>query len=415
MVHLSPSVRGPLAGPDAHVVLFGVDYSWASLAERERLSYDASQARGLLERARWIPGLQEAAIVSTCNRTEFYVVGSLAAADAVLDVVRADRPGVGPHSPQCRLRRAIDDDAVRHLFRVATGTASLILGDGFIVRQMKEALQLASAAGTLGAVLSRSFQQAFKIGHRARRTTDIGRGEASLGAVIATVIHERVSGSPATLLVGAGATARDIARQITKRRIGTLTVVNRTGERAAALARMCGAATGEWDRLDEALQRADVVVCATSARLPIVRGEGLAGRQPLLIDAGVPRNIEPPAGMPCVTVDDLVTRQDEALSRRERAVPAVLRLVDQEMADWHQWMAQRPIEGLLQTLFAGGAAARRGLAADLVARGYPGAEDDVERLIGKWTGGWLKGHAAELREWAGGRRGGPTAPIGTHG
>ena len=385
------------AAPDS-VTLLGVDFSWAPLAERERLSYSARDAALLLARARDLDGLHEAVVLSTCNRTEFYVVGDAHAPEALLALVRAERPGASPHA-QSQLRLVSGDEAVRHLFEVASGVASLLLGDAMIVRQMKAALAVAASAGTLGPVLSRAFQQAFETGRLARATTDIGRGEASLGAVVASTIAHAGRG-PRIVIVGAGTTAKDIARQVAKRAVGSLTIVNRTPGPATALARTCAARTAPWHDLEAEVRAADVVVCATAASVPIIRAEMLGTRRPFLIDVGVPRNIEPPPDAVCLVVDELSAKQDQARARREAAVPAVHALVSQAVLNWQQWLRARPCEALLKEVFVREVEIRQQLVADLVAHGWHGSADAAERIVTRWTGGLLKRHAAELRHWA---------------
>lgn len=382
------------------VTLLGVDFTHASVSVRERVSFSDAQALDLLRRISQFPDLTEAAVVSTCNRTEVYVVGTDAAASAVLEQIHLRRNGDAAAVAECEFRRDVNDAAVRHLIEVATGAQSLILGDGFILRQLKHAQSLAAAAGTLGPVLSHAFNLAFDTGRRARATTDIGRGEGSLGAVIATAVRDTLAPDARILLAGAGATARDIARQLTKRQIGVLTIANRTLEKAAALARSCGAACVPWHDFHATAQAADVVICATASDVPILFPDSFAGRPPLLVDVGVPRNIEPPAGAVCLVIDDLVERQDEARARRERALPVVASLVDAALDEWRGWVWRRPVDVLLKDVFAREAEVRHALVAELMTTGWSGAPADVDRVVRKWTGGLLKQHAAELRQWA---------------
>jgi glutamyl-tRNA reductase len=384
------------------ITLLGVDFTNAPVSVRERVSMSNTQALELLRDVSRVRGLTEAAVVSTCNRTEVYTVGTHAAADAVLDQIHARRKAGEAGPVDCHFSRSVGDAAVRHLVEVATGAQSLILGDSFILRQLKQALGVAAEAGTLGPVLSRAFDIAFDTGRLARARTDIGRGEGSLGAVVAAVVRDRGPANPEILLAGAGATARDIARQLTKRRIGRLTIVNRTDEGADALARACGGATlaAPWHTLRAAAQAADVVICATASDVPILHTDSFAGRVPLLVDVGVPRNIQPPAGATCLVIDDLIERQEEARARRERALPAVRTLVDDALQQWRSWVWARPVDALLKGAFAREAEIRHALVAELVSAGWAGDAGDADRLVGKWTGGLLRQHAAELRQWA---------------
>lgn len=386
--------------PVTNVTLLGIDFTWASLAEREHLCFDATDAAALLLRLEALPGVSEAVVLSTCNRTEVYLAGDGRAADGALRTLRSARPGAPAHSAACLLRQVEGDAAIRHLFEVATGMASRIVGDSLILQQMKQAIHTAGSAGTLGPVLSRAFRQAFSVGERARRTTDIARGDTSLGAVVASAIASRVAGTPRILLVGAGTTARDIARQIAKRRVGALTIANRTRQRADDLAREYGADVAAWADVAAVAGSAEVVVCATASPVPILHAGTIGGRCSLVVDVGVPRNVTPSPAVPCLTVDGLVASRDEARARRALAVPAVEALVAEELASWRTWQANRPVEVLLKDLFAREADARRRLVAEIAACGDLAVSAAVEQAVGRWRGTWLKQHAADLRAWA---------------
>lgn len=396
---LNPSTPG--VSPD--LVLLGIDASWAPIAEREALRYDAAATAALLSEAGTIDGLDEAIVLSTCNRTEFYLVATATAVAAFRARVchrsaTHVRPSIAGHT--AALRFETGDTVVRHACEVASGVASTILGDSFIVRQMKEALTLASAHGTLGPVLSHLFELAFATSRQARQRTDIARGETGLGAVIASVITTRKPGNPRILLIGAGVTARDIARQIDKRRIGQLRVTNRSQVNGEGLARSARAVWCEWDALGREVADADVVICATSAPEPIISTDMLGSHRQLLVDVGVPRNIEASPDRACLVVDDLVALQDDANERRTAAVAGVLAIVEEAMAEWHAWTHALPLESHLKTLFADEAAVRKQIAADLVTHGWNGTLLEAEQFVARRTAPLLKRHAAQLRQWA---------------
>lgn len=396
--------RPPEASPaDWQLAVLGVDFATAPLAVREGLSYDPPAARALLEGARTIPGLREAAIVSTCNRTEFYVVSTrgTSAAAALLQQVRRERPGAAPHGADCALVRLDGDDAAERLLRVACGLESAILGDTFIVRQLKTALGIASGAGTLGPVLSRLFQQAFTAGHRARRDSDIARGEASVGGVIAGLVASRGPGQR-VLVLGAGEAARDIARQCAKRAVTALAIANRTRAKAEALAQACGGTVVDWTDRAQALTVSDVVIAATAAPTPVVDA-GLLGStraDTLLIDVCVPRNLAPRPDRQTLTIDDLAKRRADAAERRRDAVPAVRAIVAEELRRWRDWRRAQPVEQLLKRMFAEVSQRQADLVRELAGSGWTRPEDGAGRLIAKSMRSVLKSHAADLREWA---------------
>jgi glutamyl-tRNA reductase len=387
--------------------LLGVSFVTAPLTVREALSYSHEDAVELLQSVS-IDGLAEAAVVSTCNRTEFY----LFARDGCdvetkwLRHVSSRRPQARIGHESCRVVQTRGVDAARHLFRVASGLDSAILGDAHIGRQLKHALAVAAQAGTLGPVVSHSFRQAFAVGRDARARTEIGRGHASIGSAVAGLVRDRGSLDPQVLLVGAGAAARDIARQLTKWRAGALTVVNRTAERAAQMAQPIGARVAAWENLDAELAAADVIVAATSAPGPILTRDRLTaavsarrGRTLLLIDTGVPRNIEPPDGVSYVTIDEIAARRDKAIDRRRQAVPAAEAIVETAVREWQRWCWAQPAEQLLRQVFAEEVARRAMLVEQIASAGFPGPPAEVDRLLRQTWRPVLKSHARALRTW----------------
>jgi glutamyl-tRNA reductase len=388
--------------------MLGVDFATAPLAVRESLSYTPEAASALLRSAIGISGLREVVVVSTCNRTEFYLATE-PDGDAVaawIAHVRRARPDAPIGHEGCLLFRASGVEAARHLFRVSCGLESSILGDVHIGGQLKKALALAGVAGTLGPFLSQTFRHAFSALKAARSQTDIGRGHASLGSAVAGLIEGRSGAKPRILVLGGGVAARDIGRQLAKWHAGRLIFVNRTREKADELARQLGGQSAAWDGLDEELKAADVFVAATSSVEVLVRREQLArclsaraDRPLLVIDIGVPRNVDPPDGLACVTIDDIAARRDEALARRQHAVPAVEAIIDEECARWAKWVWTRPGDDLLKRVFIEEQRHRAELVETLVAAGFPGASGDLDRLIARSWKRLLHGHARGLREW----------------
>jgi glutamyl-tRNA reductase len=192
-----------------------VSVATAPLPLREALSYGADAAVDLMQSAS-IDGLEEVLVVSTCNRTEFYlaVEDGSGAETGWLEHVRRTRPAALIGEAGCRLFRARDACAARHLFRVACGLDSAILGDAHIGRQLKQALAWAARAGSLGPLLDQTFQQAFAAIKEAQTGTGIGRGHASLGSAVAGLIRERRGAGVRVLLVGAGTAAGGVARPL---------------------------------------------------------------------------------------------------------------------------------------------------------------------------------------------------------
>jgi len=219
--------------------LLGVSFRTAPVAVREALSFNRSQAAALLHDATAeMPGL-EAVVLSTCNRTECYlaVPPDREAVANWLTYLRRVRPWAPILRSDCLCYELQDTAAARHLFGVACGLDSAILGDVQILSQVKASLQVAAESGTLGSTLQRVFSQAVHAGKRARRETPIGQGAASVGSVLAAMLAERfitqqVGDGIHILIIGAGEAARNIGQHIAKRQLGTVTFINRTDVQA---------------------------------------------------------------------------------------------------------------------------------------------------------------------------------------
>jgi glutamyl-tRNA reductase len=326
------------------LVLLGVGFRQASVELRETLAFTADRAAAMLGEVPRIDGLLEAAIVSTCNRTEFYLVtrAGTGAAEDWLEAVRRRQPRAAAMLSSTTLIERRNEHAARHLFRVACGLESSLLGDVHIPAQLRQAYALAAEHQAAGAVLARTFPQAFRVSRRARRDTDIGRGTASLGAAVAALVFERCGvDRPRVVVIGAGFAARDIARCLARRRRCGLVFVNRTPGRAIELARTHGADWAPWARLADEVAQADVVVAAVSSDAPVLTALHFARRRsttPLLvIDVGVPRNVEPGGNLTYASIDDVAMRRDEALAAREAAVGEVVAMVDEEVERWEAW------------------------------------------------------------------------------
>ena len=331
-----------------HILLTGLDHKTASLELRERVAFTADQLSDALPRLGGIVG--EAVVVSTCNRTEVYTTAD--EPDAAASLVRgfvADYHGLDDDAPAEGFRDLVDADAVRHLFRVAGGLDSMIVGESQILGQVRSALAAASAAGTLSAPLSRLFHRAIRAGRRVREETGVGRNalSVSFAAVrLAQTVLGDLSGSR-VLLIGAGEAGKLVAEALRKTGVGELTVTNRTARRASALADELGGRAVPFDRLDAAVADADIVVAATEAPDLLLSAETVRaanrdrGRKMFMFDLAVPRNIDPEAasidGVSLYNIDDLAAVAQDNLRERRKAAAAAEAVVDDEVAQFVQW------------------------------------------------------------------------------
>ena len=306
--------------------------------------------------------LSESVIVSTCNRSEIYGVGVAAdVEDAVTEFVAGFHQLEKPAIVASRYGLS-GADAVRHLFRVSAGLESLVLGEDQILVQVREALRIASAAGATRSVLHRLFQQACASGKRVRTETGVGTRATSIPGVameLARKVYEDID-KRSFLIVGAGATAAIFYDLLIGRGARSIDVVNRSFERAEALASRGGTAR-RWEELSARLPQADVVVFATASPTPILGAAQVAaalsarrGKPMLFLDLGVPRNVEAAVsnldGAFLYAVDDLKEIAARNLADREKDVPRAESILEEEIADFLSWYGSLAVVPTLASL-----------------------------------------------------------------
>ncbi len=314
------------------LIALGLNHLTAPVALREQVAFDPESAAAALHELRREPGVEEALILSTCNRTELYV-GVAAGAEQLPQAWLSRHHCLTPGKLDEFLYRHDEQDAARHLFRVATGLDSMVLGEPQILGQVKDAYQLARAAHTLKAPLDRLLQHTFAVAKRVRTETRIGAHTVSV-AFTAVRLAEQVFADlreACVLLIGAGDTIELAARHLADKQVRRLIVANRTLETAQDLAGRYGGYAIALADLPQHLAEADVVIASTAARAPIVTRamveQALAARRrkPMfMVDIAVPRDIEPAvAELPDVYlygIDDLQQVIDD--NRRSRAAAA---------------------------------------------------------------------------------------------
>ena len=333
------------------LLMLGTNHRTADLATRERLAFSPEEGRELLRAIVADQAVREAAVLCTCNRTEVYAVAEdLDAAEAkVRDAVREGR-GEDLLAPGPSRDHKVGADAAAHLHRVAAGLDSLVLGEKQVLGQVKEAWCGARGADTLGVVLDKMFASAVHAAKRARSETDIDAGAvsvASAGVALAGKVFGDLEGRD-LVVVGAGETSRLAAVHFAERRPARLRIVNRTPERAAALAADVGGEAWPFERLNEVLEEADVVALATRSPLPLLHPEAIAAalrRRPhrplVLLDLAVPRDVDPAAAslenVFLHSIDALRGLVDQSLARRQRELPRAESIVLGECGRFLSW------------------------------------------------------------------------------
>jgi len=317
----------------------GINHKTASVAVRERVAFTPEKlVEALRELCRLTPS-REAAILSTCNRSELYLEQDALAVDEVLAWLADFHPLNVAELRDCAYVHA-DEAAVRHMMRVACGLDSLVLGEPQILGQMKSAYAVAREAGTVGPLLGRLFQATFSTAKTVRTDTAIGENPVSVAFAavsLAKQIFADLHRSQA-LLIGAGETITLVARHLYEQGVKRIVVANRTLERASQLAEQFGAHAVLLSEIPNELVNSDIVISSTASQLPIL-GKGAVERalkqrryKPIfMVDIAVPRDIEPEVGnlddVYLYTVDDLHEVIEENLKSRQGAARAAEELV----------------------------------------------------------------------------------------
>ena len=317
------------------LLAFGINHKTAPVSIRERVSFAPDRITAALQDLASQPKVREAAILSTCNRTELYCNAEDGDTQAVLDwFQRYHQLNSEEITPYIFVHPG--RDAIQHMMRVASGLDSLVLGEPQILGQMKGAYSAANEAGTVGRLLGRLFQHCFSVAKQVRTDTAIGASPVSVAFAAVSLARQIFSelSSNTALLIGAGETIELAARHLHEHGVGRMIIANRTLERAHLLAAEFGAYAIPLDELPNHLAEADIVVASTASPLPIL-GKGAVERalkarkhRPMfMVDIAVPRDIEPEVArlddVYLYTVDDLqeVIREGQE-SRREAAAQA---------------------------------------------------------------------------------------------
>ncbi|MGB9403696.1 MAG: glutamyl-tRNA reductase [Candidatus Acidiferrales bacterium] len=336
------------------IALIGCNHRTAPVELRERITFTPEQALRAADELRLRGVLEEAVVLSTCNRSELYGVTPDPTADAqgAMENFLTDFHGVSSIDLSGRLYRQTNSEAVRHLFRVASGLDSMLLGEAEILGQVRDAYGRALEHGSTGPVLNRLFQGALEVGKRVRSETEVGARPMSVawaGVKLAERVFGDLEGHEA-IIVGAGAVAEQVVQHLRDRGIGRLLVVNRTRERADNLAERVGGETVDWTALESSLASPDIIVTSVGSSEPILTRALLErvhaarqGRALFVVDLGVPRNVEADAAnlynLYLYNIDDLDDIVEQNRKTREAEIPRAEALITEHIAKFETWCA----------------------------------------------------------------------------
>ena len=339
------------------LLVLGLSHKTAPVAVRERLSVTQAQVERMLADLHASPHVNEAAILSTCNRTEVYlVVGDPVEAEGELLQSIAKSSRIRPTELANLVYTPRNCDAARHLYRVASGLDSMVLGEYEVQGQVKRAYETALHRGTTGPMLNRLFKAALRTGKRVRTETTLSERRTSVASVAVDLAAQRVGHleDRRVMIIGAGETAELTAQAFAAQGVRTLFVSNRHADRARALADRFGGRVGTLTDLAEQLEEADVVISSTGSPHPVLGAEELAtvmaarpDRPLVLIDIAVPRDIDPECGrLPGVAlydIDDLQAVVAQNLADRGSEAQVAEEIVEQEIHAFARWMGQMEI------------------------------------------------------------------------
>ncbi|MEA2253269.1 MAG: glutamyl-tRNA reductase [Solirubrobacteraceae bacterium] len=356
-------------GGAAELLALGISHKTAPVALRERLALSEAAGQRFLQELVARDEVSEAVAISTCNRTEVYlVVSDPVRAEVELLGKLAHGAGIRPTELASIVYSPRNCDAARQLYRVTAGLDSMIVGEAEVQGQVKRAYEAALAAGTTGPLTNRLFGAALQAGKRVRSETGIGRERVSVSTVAVDLARDVVGDLAArsVVVIGAGETAELTARALAEQGVRTIFVANRRADRARSLAERFGGQVVSLESLPARLEEADMVVASTSSPHPILEAEALElvmrrreGRPLAIIDIAVPRDVEHACGevdgVTLYDIDDLQAVVARNMRVREVERERAEEVVEEEIQRFARWMAQLDVMPTLTALREHGA------------------------------------------------------------
>ena len=394
------------------LIALGINYNTAPVAIRERLAFPADILDNTLRNLRSVRDISEAAILSTCNRTEFYCHTQSDDQSPLIDWI-AEIQQLQPIEFTPYLYSYKDIQSIRHMFRVACGLDSMILGEPQILGQMKTAYHAANQAGTLGKNLSKLFHHTFSTAKKVRTDTAIGSSPVSVAFAavqLAQQIFDKLSEQTA-LLIGAGETIELTARHLHQHGIGRIIIANRTFDKAHALAMQFNGFAIALSEIPDHLAEADIVVSSTASQLPIL-GKGRVEsaikkrkHKPMfMVDLAVPRDIEAEveqlSDVYLYTVDDLQNTINQNMDSRRRAAEQAEEIIDTQVEHFLAWLRSQGAQETIRDYRFQAEATRDEVLQKALAQLNSGAsaEEVLQRLAHTLTNKLIHTPCSQLRD-----------------
>jgi glutamyl-tRNA reductase len=390
----------------------GINHQTAPVDIREKIAFSADQMAHALGELQSLAAINESVIVSTCNRTEIYCDTSGDSAETISRWL-SEYHGLSDEALSPYLYQHTNEEVARHLFRVASGLDSMVLGEPQILGQLKTSFDQARVGNSIDAILGRLFQHSFNVAKRVRTDTEIGSHPVSV-AFTAVNLSKQIFGSLSelqALLIGAGETIELVARHLRSQNIGSMVIANRNLERASKLAQEVGAGAVQISDVPEQLEKADIVISSTASQLPIL-GKGATEsalkkrkhRPIFMVDLAVPRDIETEVGnlddIYLYTIDDLNQVVDKNQHTRVLAAEAAQEIINLEVKTFEHWLVTHQAADEIRQLRASADQIKQ-QCFDRVLAQYQqdhDAEKALQRLANTLTNKMLHGPTIEMRK-----------------
>ncbi len=352
--------------PSLPILMIGLNHKVAPIEVRERLAFGPERVPFILTELldNETAGIQEAVLLSTCNRSEIYICTcDSTSSETRLREYLADHAGLhaGNLGQMLYVLRGVE--AAEHLMKVSSGLDSLVLGENEILGQVRSAAELAQEAKATGPILSALFRKAIHAGKRARTETEIGSGDISVASVVVEMAEQTFGplNDHTALIIGAGKVSSLTARALVRAGLRCVLIANRTYERAEKIAKRLNGTAVHFDILDEVLMQADIVICSTGAPHIVLHAEAVKKAQkarndrPLLVaDLAVPRDADPKIafipGVNLANIDDLEIIVKTSHTLTASVYQAVEDIIQQELDDFRQWFGTRRCVPVIRAL-----------------------------------------------------------------